>query len=184
MTFSCEKCIISLVVSKGDLLTTNNELRKCRNWQTSKTKDLVTFVSCGFKSHLPHENHGCFSHDFFYGQVCTGLFRFFRSLRQSTTFSAHAAAACGTVSWTATEKRLLCSKRSYIRSFTERKRAVAQVQQPLNQMRKMGLEPTRYCYHKILSLARLPVPTLPHESYLRKTPLHNTSSNRFCQQFF
>ena len=31
-------------------------------------------------------------------------------------------------------------------------------------MRKMGLEPTRYCYHKILSLARLPVPTLPHLS--------------------
>ena len=29
-------------------------MRKCRNWQTSKTKDLVTFVSCGFKSHLPH----------------------------------------------------------------------------------------------------------------------------------
>ena len=26
----------------------------------------------------------------------------------------------------------------------------------------MGLEPTRYCYHKILSLARLPIPTLPH----------------------
>jgi hypothetical protein len=25
----------------------------------------------------------------------------------------------------------------------------------------MGLEPTRYCYHKILSLARLPIPTLP-----------------------
>ena len=25
----------------------------------------------------------------------------------------------------------------------------------------MGLEPTRYYYHKILSLARLPVPTLP-----------------------
>ena len=32
----------------------------------------------------------------------------------------------------------------------------------LIRMRKMGLEPTRYCYHKILSLARLPVPTLPH----------------------
>ena len=32
-------------------------------------------------------------------------------------------------------------------------------------MRKMGLEPTRYCYHKILSLARLPVPTLPHSRY-------------------
>ncbi len=28
-------------------------------------------------------------------------------------------------------------------------------------MRKMGLEPTRPCGHKILSLARLPVPTLP-----------------------
>ena len=25
----------------------------------------------------------------------------------------------------------------------------------------MGLEPTRYYYHKILSLARLPIPTLP-----------------------
>ena len=32
-----------------------NKMRKCRNWQTSKTKDLVTFVSCGFKSHLPHQ---------------------------------------------------------------------------------------------------------------------------------
>ncbi len=31
----------------------------------------------------------------------------------------------------------------------------------LAMLRKMGLEPTRYCYHKILSLARLPVPTLP-----------------------
>ena len=29
--------------------------RKCRNWQTSKTKDLVTAMSCGFKSHLPHD---------------------------------------------------------------------------------------------------------------------------------
>ena len=28
-------------------------------------------------------------------------------------------------------------------------------------MRKMGLEPTRHECHKILSLARLPVPTLP-----------------------
>ncbi len=31
-----------------------NDLRKCRNWQTSKTKDLVAARSCGFKSHLPH----------------------------------------------------------------------------------------------------------------------------------
>ena len=30
-------------------------MRKCRNWQTSKTKDLVVVTSCGFKSHLPHE---------------------------------------------------------------------------------------------------------------------------------
>ena len=30
-------------------------MRKCRNWQTSKTKDLVLVTACGFKSHLPHE---------------------------------------------------------------------------------------------------------------------------------
>ena len=30
------------------------------------------------------------------------------------------------------------------------------------QMRKMGLEPTQLESYKILSLARLPVPTLPH----------------------
>ena len=28
-------------------------LRRCRNWQTSKTKDLVGAISCGFKSHSP-----------------------------------------------------------------------------------------------------------------------------------
>ena len=28
-------------------------MRKCRNWQTSKTKDLVVAIPCGFKSHLP-----------------------------------------------------------------------------------------------------------------------------------
>ena len=31
------------------------QMRKCRNWQTSKTKDLVVAIPCGFKSHLPHE---------------------------------------------------------------------------------------------------------------------------------
>ena len=31
-------------------------------------------------------------------------------------------------------------------------------------MRKMGLEPTQLESYKILSLARLPVPTLPHFS--------------------
>lgn len=33
---------------------------------------------------------------------------------------------------------------------------------PRCSVRKMGLEPTRHECHKILSLARLPVPTLPH----------------------
>ena len=33
-------------------------------------------------------------------------------------------------------------------------------------MRKVGLEPTRYNYHKILSLARLPIPTFPHILFL------------------
>ena len=32
-----------------------NGSRKCRNWQTSKTKDLVVVTPCGFKSHLPHQ---------------------------------------------------------------------------------------------------------------------------------
>ena len=31
------------------------DTRKCRNWQTSKTKDLVVAIPCGFKSHLPHQ---------------------------------------------------------------------------------------------------------------------------------
>lgn len=29
-------------------------VRKCWNWQTGKTKDLVLGSTCGFKSHLPH----------------------------------------------------------------------------------------------------------------------------------
>ena len=29
-------------------------MRKCWNWQTGKTKDLVHVFACGFKSHLPH----------------------------------------------------------------------------------------------------------------------------------
>ena len=31
-------------------------MRKCRNWQTSKTKDLVVGTPCGFKSHLPQSD--------------------------------------------------------------------------------------------------------------------------------
>ena len=29
-------------------------------------------------------------------------------------------------------------------------------------VRKTGLEPTQYCYHKNLNLARLPIPPFPH----------------------
>ncbi len=32
-------------------------------------------------------------------------------------------------------------------------------------LRKMRLELTRDCSHKILSLARLPIPTLPHRAF-------------------
>ena len=46
-------------------------------------------------------------------------------------------------------------------------------------MRKMGLEPTRPCEHKILSLARLPVPTLPHLFTELKC-----SASRIIQQTF
>ena len=40
---------------------TYRDARKCRNWQTSKTKDLVVGTPCGFKSHLPQSdlNKGC-----------------------------------------------------------------------------------------------------------------------------
>ena len=41
--------LISYLLMSESLVNT----RKCRNWQTSKTKDLVTVRSCGFKSHLP-----------------------------------------------------------------------------------------------------------------------------------
>ena len=32
------------------LLAAASRMRKCRNWQTSKTKDLVAAMPCGFKS--------------------------------------------------------------------------------------------------------------------------------------
>ena len=37
-------------------------MRKCRNWQTSKTKDLVVGTPCGFKSHLPQSDLKRLSH--------------------------------------------------------------------------------------------------------------------------
>ena len=44
-----------LAIIYKSLQDSNDGSRKCRNWQTSKTKDLVMLTSCGFKSHLPHE---------------------------------------------------------------------------------------------------------------------------------
>jgi hypothetical protein len=32
---------------------------------------------------------------------------------------------------------------------------------------KVGIEPTRYCYHRILSPARLPIPPLRREQYFK-----------------
>ena len=54
MTFIGLSGILSLVARK-QIVSMKCDMRKCRNWQTSKTKDLVTVTSCGFKSHLPHE---------------------------------------------------------------------------------------------------------------------------------
>ena len=48
-----EKLAEEVGVSVGAIISIV-ESRKCRNWQTSKTKDLVAVRSCGFKSHLPH----------------------------------------------------------------------------------------------------------------------------------
>ena len=45
--------IISFVRSKNMVAAALVNMRKCRNWQTSKTKDLVVVTLCGFKSHLP-----------------------------------------------------------------------------------------------------------------------------------
>ncbi len=56
-------------------------------------------------------------------------------------------------------------------------------------MRKMGLEPTRCNHHKILSLARLPVPTLPRIgcfkiSYLSPTHINIPQFFSFDKYFF
>ncbi len=48
-------------------------------------------------------------------------------------------------------------------------------------MRKMGLEPTRRDRHKILSLARLPIPTLPRTDVILANHVPNV--NRFFRIF-
>ena len=52
VTFFLTKEILRAKMTLVDAKAGN--MRKCRNWQTSKTKDLVAVMSCGFKSHLPH----------------------------------------------------------------------------------------------------------------------------------
>ena len=49
-------------------------------------------------------------------------------------------------------------------------------------VRKMGLEPTRRDRHKILSLARLPIPTLPRTKSIISDG--RISVNTFCEIFF
>ena len=58
-------------------------------------------------------------------------------------------------------------------------------------LRKMRLELTRYEYHKILSLARLPIPTLPRtesiipEHYLCvNTYFRESKKYCYCSQLF
>ena len=36
-------------------------------------------------------------------------------------------------------------------------------------MQKMGLEPTRYCYHRHLKPARLPIPPLLHFLFINRS---------------
>ena len=52
-------------------------------------------------------------------------------------------------------------------------------------MRRMGLEPTRCSQHKILSLARLPVPTPPHARFLgKRKSYYNISFFVFNDYFY
>ena len=48
-------------------------------------------------------------------------------------------------------------------------------------MRKMGLEPTRPNGHKILSLARLPIPTLP-QTVVFLTTQRYVFYHRYCHK--
>ncbi len=56
-------------------------------------------------------------------------------------------------------------------------------------MQKMGVEPTRYCYHTDLNRARLPIPPLLR-TVVRKTfalltnKTYYSGYGRFCQQYF
>ena len=55
----------------------------------------------------------------------------------------------------------------------------------LDECGRWDLNPHKRNAYKILSLARLPVPTLPHSSLLsREDKIYNTSKLLLCQQFF
>lgn len=56
------------------------------------------------------------------------------------------------------DMRKLQNKRKFMRN----KKGTLPGRIPFSKMREMGLEPTRAYTHKILSLACLPIPALPH----------------------
>ena len=74
------------VPSPALLISDQGVMRKCRNWQTSKTKDLVVVTPCGFKSHLPQEKR----------QAKTAcLFCFYLSLSPAVQLRFHPAHKSG-----------------------------------------------------------------------------------------
>lgn len=56
------------------------------------------------------------------------------------------------------------------RKFMRNKKGTLPGRIPFSIMREMGLEPTRAYTHKILSLACLPIPALPHSVILFASP--------------
>ncbi len=61
--------------------------------------------------------------------------------------------------------------------YTQKKESVNRKNREIKKVREMGLEPTRLYRHKILSLACLPIPALPHNDSNFTTPERN------CQYF-
>ena len=96
--------ILKLSVDFSDILCYNPFCsRKCRNWQTSKTKDLVASVPCGFKSHLPHVRKFPLilkdQREFFVRQVCSARLYSVYSVNRSrstmvTTASLYRSVIC------------------------------------------------------------------------------------------
>ena len=105
------------LLQKPKVLT---QMRKCRNWQTSKTKDLVAAMSCGFKSHLPH-----FFIVFFSFLSDTPLW-FHRSYNTYVTPYSCAIVSFGPVSRSICSSHFFsCSSRFCLRSASFRDRTVS-----------------------------------------------------------